>query len=303
LVDAPELQPLLLIRWVVNRFRARRSFLSSDTTPRSSFSTRFLFCLQRFGLPSDLVPPSFVTDSSCGTGSLACTIIDMALQFGHVTRTPRRVTTLSAVVCARNSKRHARQKVWVQGRLTGWSKGSRQMVHFGTVVEVSGSALAERLDPLAAVARLRRLGMARGSRHPLIASCLGSSFCVYKPAHWPGERPGSRDKPGDATGVSSGVGLDAAAAAAPAQWPRGARSTQTCLQCPVLPVLETPCGWRHWHSGSSSSTNNGPLSWRLSSIVLKLPKATSAAAVDAVSPPHEVEGRFWYHSAWPWRRG
>jgi hypothetical protein len=52
----------------------------------------------------------------------------------------------------------------VQGRLTGWSKGSRQMEHFGTAA-VSGSALLERLDRLAAVARLRRLGMARGSRH------------------------------------------------------------------------------------------------------------------------------------------
>jgi hypothetical protein len=42
------------------------------------------------------------------------------------------------------------------------------MEHFGTV-EVSGSAVLERLDPLAAVARLRRLGMARGSQAPLIA--------------------------------------------------------------------------------------------------------------------------------------
>jgi hypothetical protein len=40
------------------------------------------------------------------------------------------------------------------------------MEHFDTV-EVS--ALLERLDPLAAVARLRRLGMARGSQAPLIA--------------------------------------------------------------------------------------------------------------------------------------
>jgi hypothetical protein len=99
------------------------------------------------------------------TTGLAFSIIATALQFGHVTRTPRRVTTLSTVACARNSRRHARQKVWVQGRLTGWSKGSRQMEQFGTV-EVSGSALLERLDPLAAVARLRRLGMALGSRHP-----------------------------------------------------------------------------------------------------------------------------------------
>jgi hypothetical protein len=38
------------------------------------------------------------------------------------------------------------------------------MEHFGTV-EVSGSALLERLDPLA-VARLRRLGIARGSQAP-----------------------------------------------------------------------------------------------------------------------------------------
>jgi hypothetical protein len=40
------------------------------------------------------------------------------------------------------------------------------MEHFGTV-EASGSALVERLDALAGVARLRRLGMARGSQaHP-----------------------------------------------------------------------------------------------------------------------------------------
>jgi hypothetical protein len=40
------------------------------------------------------------------------------------------------------------------------------MEHFGTV-EVSGSLLVERLGPLAAVARLRRLGMALGSQaHP-----------------------------------------------------------------------------------------------------------------------------------------
>jgi hypothetical protein len=37
------------------------------------------------------------------------------------------------------------------------------MEHFGTV-EGLGSALAERLDPLAGVARLRRLGMALGSQ-------------------------------------------------------------------------------------------------------------------------------------------
>ena len=87
----------------------------------------------------------------CGEGGgglleatgLAFSIIAMALQLGHVTRTPRRVTTLSAVAWARCSRRHARQKVWAQGRLTGWSKGSRQMEHFGTV-EVSGSALEER---------------------------------------------------------------------------------------------------------------------------------------------------------------
>jgi hypothetical protein len=42
------------------------------------------------------------------------------------------------------------------------------MEHFGTV-EVSGSALVERLDPLAGVARLRRLGMALGSQAPVIA--------------------------------------------------------------------------------------------------------------------------------------
>jgi hypothetical protein len=40
------------------------------------------------------------------------------------------------------------------------------MEHLGTVVEVSGSGLLERLDPLAAVARLRRLGMALGSQAP-----------------------------------------------------------------------------------------------------------------------------------------
>jgi hypothetical protein len=45
-----------------------------------------------------LVPPSFVTGASCGTGSLVCTIIAMALQFEHVTRTPLRVTTLSGRV-------------------------------------------------------------------------------------------------------------------------------------------------------------------------------------------------------------
>jgi hypothetical protein len=38
------------------------------------------------------------------------------------------------------------------------------MEHFGTA-EKLGSALVERLDPLA-VARLRRLGMARGSQAP-----------------------------------------------------------------------------------------------------------------------------------------
>jgi hypothetical protein len=39
------------------------------------------------------------------------------------------------------------------------------MEHFGTV-EASGSALLERLAALAAVARLRRLGMALGSQAP-----------------------------------------------------------------------------------------------------------------------------------------
>jgi hypothetical protein len=39
------------------------------------------------------------------------------------------------------------------------------MEHFGTV-EVSGSALLERLDPLAAVARLRRLAMAQIDPYP-----------------------------------------------------------------------------------------------------------------------------------------
>jgi hypothetical protein len=41
------------------------------------------------------------------------------------------------------------------------------MEHFGTVEGLgSGSALMERLDALAAVARLRRLGMALGSQAP-----------------------------------------------------------------------------------------------------------------------------------------
>jgi hypothetical protein len=56
---------------------------------------------------------------SLDTEIFVCSIIAIALQFGHVTRTPFRVTTLSAVACARCSRRHARQKVWVQGRLTG----------------------------------------------------------------------------------------------------------------------------------------------------------------------------------------
>jgi hypothetical protein len=42
------------------------------------------------------------------------------------------------------------------------------MEHFGTVLEGLGLALLERLDTLAAAARLRRLGMALGSQAPVI---------------------------------------------------------------------------------------------------------------------------------------
>jgi hypothetical protein len=71
----------------------------------------------------------------------------------------------------------------VQGRLTGWSKGSRQMEHFGTV-EVSGSALLERLDALAAVVRLRRLGMLvdrrRNRQRALILAACSRSHCIHR---------------------------------------------------------------------------------------------------------------------------
>jgi hypothetical protein len=166
-------QTLLLPCFVVGLSLSftRRVLLGVNSTGRSPFSNRFLLCSPRLGLPAlFLLSPVFDSGGavSLDTTRLAFSIIAMALQFGHVTRTPLRVTTLSAVACARYSRRHARQKVWVQGKLTGWSKGSRQMEHFGTV-EVSGSALLERVDPLAAVARLRRLGMLVDRRHRVIA--------------------------------------------------------------------------------------------------------------------------------------
>jgi hypothetical protein len=73
------------------------------------------------------------------------------------------------------------------------------MEHFGTV-EVSGSALVERLDPLAAVARLRRLRMARGSQAPLIIPVIARKAVVYCPSGTSGQGAAPPKKTGDPRG-------------------------------------------------------------------------------------------------------